>query len=73
MCARALRQWLFSRAADPLKYVIIERYRSKEDYLGLHRSSPAFHEFRPRMRALQNEGKVTVTGSSFRELGVGFT
>ena len=27
---------------DPLRYLITERYRSKADYLGAHRSSSAF-------------------------------
>ena len=58
---------------DPLHYVIIERYRSKKDYVGAHRSSPAFLAFRPKMKALQDGGKVKVGGSSFNELGVGFT
>ena len=58
---------------DELKYMIIERYRSKDDYTGAHRRSPAFKEFRPQMRALQDAGKVTVTGSSFVETGIGFT
>ena len=58
---------------DPLRYVILERYRSKDDYLGAHRRSPAFREFRPQMRALQESGRVTVTGSSYQELGIGFT
>ena len=58
---------------DPLSYVIVERYRNKSDYLGPHRSSPAFKEFRPRMRALQESGKVKVGGRSYIELGVGFT
>ena len=58
---------------DPLKYVIFERYRSKEDYTGPHRKSPAFKAFRPQMRLLQESGKVTVTGSSYNEVGLGFT
>lgn len=58
---------------DPLTYTIIERYRSKADYLGPHRSSPAFKLFRPKMRALQDRGKVVVSGSSYHELGTGFT
>ena len=55
------------------KYVIIERYRSKEDYTGAHRQSSAFHAFRPIMRELQNAGKVKVTGQSYTEMGIGFT
>eukprot|EP00321_Phaeocystis_globosa_P019403 CAMPEP_0118814280 /NCGR_PEP_ID=MMETSP1162-20130426/3461_1 /TAXON_ID=33656 /ORGANISM="Phaeocystis Sp, Strain CCMP2710" /LENGTH=129 /DNA_ID=CAMNT_0006744147 /DNA_START=105 /DNA_END=494 /DNA_ORIENTATION=+ len=58
---------------DPLRYLITERYRSKADYLGAHRSSSAFKAFRPGMKALQASGDVVVTGSSYNELGVGFT
>ena len=58
---------------DPLAYQIYERYRSKADYLGPHRSSPAFKAFRPRMKALQDAGEVNVSGSSFVEIGLGFT
>ena len=58
---------------DNLSYVILERYRSKGDYLGAHRHSPAFKRFRPQMRALQDSGRVTVSGSSYKELGLGFT
>ena len=58
---------------DPLRYLVTERYRSKADYLGAHRSSSAFKEFRPKMKELQNSGEVVVTGSSYNELGVGFT
>ena len=58
---------------DSLSYVILERYRSKSDYLGAHRRSPAFKTFRPQMKALQDSGAVVVTGSSYNELGIGFT
>lgn len=58
---------------DNLSYVILERYRSKADYVGAHRRSPAFKEFRPKMRELQDLGKVKVSGSSYVELGLGFT
>jgi quinol monooxygenase YgiN len=58
---------------DPLRYVILERYRSKDDYTGPHRSSAAFKKFRPKLRALQESGRVQVSGSSYRELGIGFT
>ena len=58
---------------DPLRYTIIERYRSKADYTGAHRHSPAFREFRPKMKALQDSGGVTVSGESYAETGIGFT
>ena len=57
---------------NPLHYAIIERYRSKADYVGAHRNSPAFHKFRPKMKALQEAGRVQVGGNSYNELGVGF-
>ena len=56
-----------------LRYTVVERYRSKEDYLQLHKSSMAFKEFRPKMKAMQDRGDVEVSGDSFMELGVGFT
>ena len=58
---------------EPLKYMMYERYRSKDDYAGAHRKSKAFHKFRPILRAMQERGEVTVTGTSYQELGVGFT
>ena len=57
---------------NPLHYAIFERYRSKADYVGAHRSSPAFRDFRPKMKAMQESGKVKVGGQSYLELGVGF-
>jgi len=58
---------------DPRNYTILERYRSKHDYLGAHRKSSAFAAFRPQMRAMQKEGAVLVGGSSYVETGIGFT
>jgi quinol monooxygenase YgiN len=57
---------------DPLRYLVYERYRSKADYLGAHRQSVAFNAFRPIMKAMQDEGRVVVTGESWDELGEGF-
>ena len=57
---------------DGLKYSIHERYRSKEDYAGAHKSTAAYKAFRPKLRALQDSGEVKVTGSSYVELGRGF-
>jgi len=53
-------------------FSIYERYRSKEDYLRSHKESAAFKTFRPKMQALQDAGRLVVSGSSFIELGVGF-
>jgi hypothetical protein len=49
---------------DPLSYAIFERYQSKKHYVGPHRSSAAFAQFRPQMKALQDvrahEGLIRV-------------
>ena len=49
---------------DPLLIIVDERYSSKEDYTGAHRSSTAFAEFRPQMKKLQDEGLLDVSGES---------
>merc|ERR1712008_547692 len=57
---------------DPLRYLVYERYRCKSDYLGAHKQSSAFAEFRPKLKLLQDSGAVTVSGDSWDGLGVGF-
>jgi quinol monooxygenase YgiN len=57
---------------SPLRYSIFERYRSLEDYLGLHKNTVAFKTFRPKMQAMQDAGEVVVAGQSYYELGKGF-
>lgn len=58
--------------ADPLKVFMVERYESKDDYLTKHKSGEEFLKFRPKLKALQDAGKVTVDGFSYQELGYGF-
>mmetsp|Transcript_10738 Transcript_10738/g.14009 ORF Transcript_10738/g.14009 Transcript_10738/m.14009 type:complete len:156 (+) Transcript_10738:86-553(+) len=58
--------------SDPLKLYMVERYESKDDYLNVHKSGEEFLKFRPKLKALQDEGKVTVEGFSYQELGYGF-
>lgn len=58
--------------SDPLKVHIVERYESKEKYLSLHKNGEEFIKFRPKLKALQDEGRVTIEGFSFQELGYGF-
>ena len=48
---------------DPLRYLITERYRSKADYLGAHRSSSAFKVTSPRA-----PGHARVPHAMFRAL-----
>lgn len=57
---------------DPLKYLVYERYQSKDDYLTAHKSSTAFLEFRPLLKELQDNGLVSIAGNSYNELGTGF-
>ena len=58
---------------DPLQVLILERYRDKENaYLTVHRSSQPFLEFRPKLKALQDSGHVTVSGHSYLDARVGF-
>lgn len=58
--------------SDPLKVHMVERYESKEDYLNFHKNGKEFLNFRPKLKALQDAGKVTIEGFSYQELGYGF-
>lgn len=49
---------------DPLLLIVDERYTDKNVYVEKHRSSAAFHAFRPYMQKLQDEAKVEVVGES---------
>lgn len=58
---------------DPLKVLVMERYKDKDNaFLKVHRSSPLFLEFRPKLKAMQEAGYVTIQGNSFLDSGVGF-
>ena len=58
---------------DPLKVMILERYRDKENaYLKIHKSSVPFLTFRPKLQAMQEKGHVTISGNSYIDSGVGF-
>jgi quinol monooxygenase YgiN len=58
--------------SDPLKVHILERYESKEKYLNVHKNGDEFLMFRPKLKALQDEWKVSIEGFSYQELGQGF-
>jgi quinol monooxygenase YgiN len=58
---------------DPLKVMILERYRDKDNaYLKIHKSSVPFLAFRPKLQAMQEKGHVTILGNSYIDSGVGF-
>ena len=58
---------------DGLRALLIERYADKEEaYLKIHKSSKEFLEFRPKLQAMQESGKVTVSGHSYVDSGLGF-
>ena len=58
---------------DELQVLFLERYLDKEvAYLQIHKSSAAFLEFRPKLQAMQQAGRVTVSGNSFVDSGMGF-
>lgn len=58
---------------DPLQVMILERYRDKENaYLQVHKSSQPFLEFRPKLKSMQDQGHVTVSGHSYLDTGIGF-
>lgn len=57
---------------DPLSITLVERYRTKADYLDYHKSTRHFLKFRPRLQKLQDSGEVVVTGESVTELGLGY-
>jgi quinol monooxygenase YgiN len=58
---------------NPLKVLVMERYKDKDEaFLTVHRSSAPFQEFRPKLKALQDAGFVTVDGDSFVDSQLGF-
>lgn len=58
---------------DPLQLLIMERYQDKDHaYLEVHRSSAEFLAFRPKLKAMQDQGFVELSGHSYLDAGLGF-
>jgi quinol monooxygenase YgiN len=58
---------------DSLQVLVLERYKDKDHaYLIVHRSSEPFLAFRPKLKAMQDAGYVTVSGQSYLDAKVGF-
>lgn len=53
---------------EPLRVVIWERYRTKSDYLDVHKTSPAFLEFRAKLTALD----PVIKGHGWLESDIGY-
>ena len=57
------------KADRGIVYAIIEKYKNKErDFLGHHRNTPQFAEFRAVLKELQDEGKCVVQGESYYDV-----
>lgn len=59
--------------SNPLEVIILERYKTKEQYLSIHKQGEEFLKFRPKLAEMQEDGRVTIEGFSYKELGYGFT
>lgn len=58
---------------NPNQVLILERYADKDDaFLKIHRSSKEFQEFRPKLKAMQEAGYVTIDGNSYVDTMLGF-
>ncbi len=58
---------------DSLQVLILERYRNKETaFLQVHRSSAPFQAFRPKLKAMEDQGHVKISGDSYVDSGIGF-
>mmetsp|Transcript_17175 Transcript_17175/g.25388 ORF Transcript_17175/g.25388 Transcript_17175/m.25388 type:complete len:117 (-) Transcript_17175:7119-7469(-) len=58
---------------DPLQVMLLERYKDKANaFLEIHRNSAAFLEYRPKLKAMQDAGQLTISGNSYLDSGLGF-
>jgi quinol monooxygenase YgiN len=57
---------------DPTSVLVHERYASRADYVGTHRATSAFAEFKRRSAALPFFEHIAVEGESYVESGFGF-
>ena len=64
---------VISHDADPLQVMLVERYQEKATaFLQIHKSSPHFLNYRPKLQQMQNDGRVVVSGNSYLDSGIGF-
>lgn len=58
---------------DPLVVTLMERYADKDEaYLKIHKSAKPFLVFRPKLKAMQDDGNVEISGESYVDSMVGF-
>ena len=56
---------------DELAGVIIERFRSKDDYLS-HKESSVFKRYREKLKKLEESGDVKLNGQSYYQSNLGY-
>ena len=57
---------------DPQDFIILERYRRKEDLTDVHMKSKAFQDFKTWLSSVSDEIVETKSGQSYIETNVGF-
>ncbi len=57
---------------DSKQMHIMERYVNKDAYLNVHKKSPEFVTFRKQLFDMQGQGRLTIEGHSYQEVGIGF-
>lgn len=55
---------------NPLQVYMLERYKTKTDYLEIHRKTPIFLEFRSKLQAMSDQYELS--GQSYIESNIGF-
>ena len=59
--------------SDPLQVMLVERYQETDTaFLQIHKSSPHFLNYRPKLQQMQNEGRVVISGDSYLNSWIGF-
>jgi quinol monooxygenase YgiN len=55
---------------NPLQVYMLERYKTKQDYLEIHRKAPIFLDFRAKLQAMSEQYELS--GQSYIESNMGF-
>ena len=63
---------LLNSDKDPLQILISERYKDKDYYLNVHKTSSEFLSFREKFQEMITNKNAVVDGHSYIESGIGF-